>query len=474
MSDTRQRRIVHTRVLLLGDASARPDGLERVLIRAGFALTEAEVLPPSPGDGGSPDLTILSLGSVAGELDRLFLPATHEAWRAVPTIVLLPPGSAEAAGRALALGAVDAMVGPVHLGELSARMVTRLRGVREGFRAAASSNSQAQLFAVFQQVALAARPEEMLQLLVRDLGASLGVNHCVCIFTVDSRRGRVIAVAERPEIRNLEIDLADYPEVRHAAGTGRTVFIPDVARHPLFASEGADRLPAAAPFEPASAVAVPISFQGKGLGFLALRTAVPRANLTIDDVAFVETLVAATSRLLEHEDRRATLYRRQASAGVIDPLTGCGGLDALDRRVREEMQRADRYGRRFGFLVVDIDGLRFINQRHGVGAGDRVLSELGGLFQRELRAPDFVARFGGDEFAIIMPETGEEGARDTLTRLRRAIAAYPFSDGHATELAISGGWACYPNPAILAAEDIFARAEAALAEAKRGPSVTAA
>jgi diguanylate cyclase (GGDEF)-like protein len=364
------------------------------------------------------------------------------------------------------------MVAPIHFPELCARIVTRLRGVQAGFRAAASSNGQAQLFSVFEKVALAARPEEMLQILVRKLAASLGSKHCACIFTIDNSRGRVVAVAEWPEIRNLEIDLAEYPEVHLAAATGHTVYVPDVARHPLF--QGATQWPATAPFEPASAVAVPIAFQGKGLGFLAIRTALPRTSLTPDDVALAETLVAATSRLLEHEDRRATLYRRQASAGVIDPLTGCGGLDALDRRVREEMQRSDRYGRRFALLLVDIDGLRFINQRHGVGSGDRVLSELGGLFQRELRAPDFVARFGGDEFAIIMPETAEDGARDTLARVRQALAAHSFGEGIGPDLTVSGGWACYPNPTILTAEDIFAKAEAALADAKRGSAVTAA
>ncbi len=463
---------MQTRVLLLGNPNTRPDGLERSLMRAGFVLSEAVDLAARPGDVGSPDLAIVSIGRVDAESDRLLMPMTNEAWRNVPTIVLLPEGSSEAAGSALAQGAVDVMVAPIHLPELTARVAARLRGVRDGFRATTSPNGQAQLFSVFQDVALAPRPEEMLQILVRDVARSLDAAHCAVVFTVDAHRGRLIAVAEQPEIRNLEIALADYPEALHAAGTGRTAFIPDVRHHPLFAGAAGSGI--GRPAEPTSAVAVPIAFQGKSLGFFVLRTALPRPNLTADEVAFVETLVVTTARLLEHEDRRATLYRRQASAGVTDPLTGCGGLDALDRRIREEMHRADRYGRRFSVMLLDVNGLRFINQRLGIEAGDRVLSELGGVFQRELRSPDFVARYGGDEFALIMPETGEEGARDTLVRLRRAIAAHAFGEGSTGSVAVTAGWVSYPGPGLLSPEDLLAGAEAALVARKpSSPEVAA-
>lgn len=456
---------LQTRVLLLGDPNARPEGLERTLIRAGFTLGESVELPLAPGEAGSPDLTILALNAVDGSTNELLLPLTDEAWRNVPTIVLLPAGATDAAGRALALGAIDVMVAPIHFPELVARVVARLRGVRDGFRPNGSDNGQAQLFAVFEEVALAARPEEMLQILVRGIGSSLDAAHTACVFSIDADHGRIIAIAERPEIRNREVDLADYPEVRHAMSTGRTAFIPDVAQHPLF--DGPPSAPATAPFRPTSAVAVPIQFQGKPVGYVVVRTAPPRTHLSVDEVAFVETLVTGTARLLEHEERRAGVYRRQASAGVIDPLTGCGGLDALDRRIRDEMQRADRYGRRFNLMLIDLDGLRHINKAGGVAAGDKVLSEFGALLQRELRAPDFVARYGGDEFAVIMPETGDEGARKAVDKIRRALVGLRFADGQETDLAITAGWVTFPAIGVLTAEDLFVQAEEACYGAKR-------
>jgi diguanylate cyclase (GGDEF)-like protein len=114
-----------------------------------------------------------------------------------------------------------------------------------------------------------------------------------------------------------------------------------------------------------------------------------------------------------------------------------------------------------------VDELRTLNERFGTTTGDRVLVEMGTILQRELRAPDFVSRYGGDEFALILPETDLDGARRSVGRVRTRISAHPFPDlTPGDRPKISAGIVSFPHPSALQTEDLFALVEAALLRGK--------
>jgi len=245
------------------------------------------------------------------------------------------------------------------------------------------------------------------------------------------------------------------------------VFIADIHADPLFAAVRAQWAEQQLQVRIRSVLAIPVALQGRIAGVFLLRTRRPDPALTAEQVAFAETITTAAARVLETEERRSAMYRRLAGVPVHDPLTGCGTLDALDRRIREEFERARRYALSFSLILLDVDQLRSLNERLGTEGGDRVLAELGRLLQRELRAPDFVSRYGGDEFALILPETDLAGARRSVTRVRERILAVPFAGLAAEDRPrLSAGIVTFPHPSAVQTEDLFALVEAALLRGK--------
>lgn len=452
------------RILLLGNPSSRPEGLERVLVRGGFQVSE------TPG-GPAPDLVLFTPGrdvpSVADEVRALTNGGAHGG---APVFVLLSAGRTDAAAEALLAGARDALVAPIHLPELRARLDVHMRQRAEVREAQEALRARDLLFDIFQEVSAAVRADEIFQTLVRRVGQAFGLSHCSFVLTSPGDdKGRVVAVYENPAIRDLRVDLARYPEIQEAIRTERPVVIHNVHEHPLFASIRKHWSQQQIDVNVQSAVALPVFVQGRAAGVFFLRTEKDDPELRAADVAFANTIAQAAARVLENEERRSAIYRRQISAGTTDELTGCASLDALDRRMRDEFERARRYSLHFSLVLIDIDRLRDINDRLGHPAGDRVLGEIGAMLQRELRAPDFVARYGGDEFACVLPETDGPGGRRFIERLRQVFERHTFADlGPANPPAISAGVVAYPHSEALRPEDLFTLAEGALQRAKSG------
>lgn len=458
----------HPLVLLLGDPSARPDGLERALVRAGFQLVEAESAPLPSRGAPLPALILITWADHGPGLKDMLATIRQPHLAGVPSLVLIATPDREGPAAAMEYGASDAMSAPVHLAEVCSRIRARLGGIvqMQGIRRA--TEYQTLLLDIFQEASAALRPEEMLNTIVRRAGDALQLASCSFVQTPPGEPfGRVTAAYENPTVRDLQVDLARYPEIREAIVRDRPVIIEDVHSHPLFSAVRQIWEKQELEVNFRGVAAFPVRMHSTVYGVLLLRTGREDPPLGEHELAFAQSLVTASSKLLEMEERRAGIQRRQVAAGATDPLTGCGSLDALDRRIREEFARARRYALSFSLILLDIDELRNLNEQLGPAVGDRVLVEVGTILQHELRAPDFVSRYGGDEFALILPETDLEGARRSISRVRQRVLAHPFPDVAVEQRPrLSAGIVAFPHPAAMQAEDLFALVEAALLRGK--------
>jgi diguanylate cyclase (GGDEF)-like protein len=155
-----------------------------------------------------------------------------------------------------------------------------------------------------------------------------------------------------------------------------------------------------------------------------------------------------------------TALRRAETAASTDYLTGVLNRRAMSVLVRQEVLRAERYGTVFSVVFLDIDSFKRVNDLYGHGVGDQVLKERVGV---ELRDADTIARWGGEEFLVLLPETDGQEAANVAERMRQSVEARPFQA--VGPLTISLGVASMAGAEQ--AEDLIARASKACLRAKR-------
>jgi len=185
---------------------------------------------------------------------------------------------------------------------------------------------------------------------------------------------------------------------------------------------------------------------GARLGLPAMALAVPAALAAV-----------AVKRRIEARQEGLKLLSQQ------DALTGLGNRRLLHERLRYEIARHRRHGRRFSLLALDLDGFKQINDRFGHPAGDEILKEVARSMERAVRDQDTVVRVGGDEFCILVPESSWADADHMAERLRRSVSR---SVGGLEQLSVSVGYAVFPDEGWTP-EHLIARADAAGIETKR-------
>lgn len=189
--------------------------------------------------------------------------------------------------------------------------------------------------------------------------------------------------------------------------------------------------------------------------------------VSADEIAVARLFSERASAII----RSAHVYARATEEALTDILTDLPNRRHLDRRIQEEMERASRYGHTFALLMIDLDGFKGINDTFGHPIGDSVLKQVAVSLRRTLRASDFLARYGGDEFSIILPEAGLERALHVAEKLRLSMTSTRLHLPHQTQRYLSAcmGVAIYPKDCSDAGQ-VIACADARLYRAKRSGS----
>ena len=209
--------------------------------------------------------------------------------------------------------------------------------------------------------------------------------------------------------------------------------------------------------------------QSDGLaGFLCLGSRDPDRFIDGQACDFLAHMAGVAAVCLENAVNR----ERLRLAGLTDALTGLYNRRHLEHRIEQEVTRAQRYGQDLSCLFVDADHFKRINDQHGHVAGDQVLTALGQRLRARLRASDLPTRYGGEEFAVLLPQTDVENARVLAGQICSGIAAEPveLDSGQRVPITVSIGVAALPLTDGVApkqaAEHLLKAADAAVYQAK--------
>jgi len=178
---------------------------------------------------------------------------------------------------------------------------------------------------------------------------------------------------------------------------------------------------------------------------------------------------AVISVMAHRSERRETARRlKELEQRVrMDPLTGLANRAELEQRLREEFSRAGRVAREFSLAIFDVDSFKEINDRHGHIVGDHVLQAVAQALRDGCRAYDIKARYGGDEFVVVMPSTRLDMGIAVAEKIRRAVAALSLGeDGSPLTVTLSAGVTSMRPREDISPEALVERADRGLYAAK--------
>ncbi len=344
---------------------------------------------------------------------------------------------------------------------LADQAATALESARNLARSRALAGELRLLLDVSNELAASLDSRAVANSLAGHLATIMSVEECA-ISWWDRPNARVASLGYFPAVEpdDLEpfFDISDYPRTRQVLEEQATVVIDirdpeaDRAECRLLDTDGNRAL-----------VMLPLVAKGESIGLIELISKSP-INLDAERLSLVRTIANEAAIALEN----ARLYEEARALADRDPLTGFFNHRYLHERFGQEAVRARRAHRPLSLLMIDLDDFKLVNDSFGHLLGDDVLRFTADLIRRTLRGSDIPARYGGDEFAILLPEADRDQATQTADRLVAAFSGSTFVSGSglAVPIGISIGGATFPTDGRTATE-LIAVADAGLYRMKR-------
>lgn len=476
-------------VLIADDDEALVSTMAWVLKEHGYEVTathEGHRVLPLMAER-TPDVVLLDiLFADSDGTEILELIKADDRWRDLPVLMMSALPLEETAVRSLGLGAADYVRKPFRLRELLARIQAQLRmrailrSAREALRETREAlhrvqeeaEQRRQLMDILHDVTDELSGGEVHHLMARRVARALGLSQCSVVIAEHGEPPRVAATAYETGIsQDFVLDLAKYPELQTALDTGRPVLVENVMESPLYrhvrerwAREGTQ-------VATRSVIAIPFALEADQAGVFFLRRNRTEPPLTAADVEFAETVVRAAASSVQRtrliESTMADNQRLEQLAHT-DPLTRTLNRRALNERLAAEMERVRRYNTMVSLLLIDIDHFKNVNDTHGHAAGDLVIQAVGRALAETVRPMDLVARVGGEEFSIVLPNCPAAFGTQVAERIRQRVARAPvaIAPGESVSVTVSVGGAFAPQWVRTTARIWMDRADLQLYRAK--------
>jgi diguanylate cyclase (GGDEF)-like protein len=242
------------------------------------------------------------------------------------------------------------------------------------------------------------------------------------------------------------------------AQTGKPAIVNDAARDRRFTR----KFDTKTQFETRSILCAPLISRGRTIGVVEIINRVG-GRFTQTDLDILLTLVEPCAIAIEN----AMLFQRTEQLTITDDLTKLFNSRYMNLYIGREIKRCKRHGIPLSVIFLDLDGFKGINDQYGHLAGSGTLAEVGSILAEEVRESDILARYGGDEFVVVLPETPPGGALVIAERLRRAIEQHSFlgAQGLSARISASFGISSYPDHA-LTPEGLIQKADQAMYRVK--------